>query len=251
MYHNTGFRAIRLVVIAVWTVLGLVLYPAQSLLAQDTANPPTVEADAQQVQEKEQAAPGEANPVDSGPAIEIGSERVFIPLLSGNGNGGVHAAAVDTTILLDEFCSFPNGWTVADDNPAAPAHAWTQQTVLNRCVARPNAYDNGMSVRMTRNISTIGGDIAGANLTFRFRMNTETGFDFLRYEFSCNSRKTWRGGTTIADSGAFGGTSFVNRTISLVPCDESSSVQIRFWFHTDSSVIGTERPALDSVTITD
>lgn len=249
MYHKTGFRGIRLVMVAIWMVLGLVLFPAQSLLAQDTVNPPT--ADAQQVQEKDQAAPGEANPVDNGPAIEIGPERLLIPLLSGSGNGGADAAAVDTTIFDDEMCGFPAGWVVADDNPAAPVFAWTGQVLLGRCVARPNGYVNGMAIRMTRTINTIGGTIAGANMTFRFRMNTETGFDFLRYEFSCNSRKTWRGGTTIADSGAFGGASFIDRTISLVPCDESSSVQIRFWFTTDSSVIGTERPALDRVTVVD
>jgi len=217
----------------------------------DTANSSPAEEDAQQVGEKDQYTPGEANPVDPGDAIEIpyvGSERLFIPSVSGGSGGEASAAAVDSTIFSDSFCSFPNGWS----RGGGPG-AWTQQVIGGFCVARPDSYVNNMAIHMTRNFSTIGGNIAGANVTFRFRMNTETGFDFLRYEFSCNNRQTWRGGVTIADSGAFGGASpgFVNRTISLVPCDESASVFLRFWFTTDTSVIGAERPALDSVTVTD
>lgn len=255
MYRNTGFRGARLVIVAVWMMLGLVLSPASSLLAQapagntgDTADSPDVEEDAQQVEEKDQYTPGEADPVDAGPAI--GSERLYIPSVSGGtGSGEARVAAVDATIFTDSFCSFPNGWS----RGGTPG-AWIQQNIGVFCVARPDRYVNNMAIHMTRNFSTIGGNITGANATFRFRMNTETGFDFLRYEFSCNNRKTWRGGTTIADSGAYGGASpgFVTRTISLAPfCDESASVFLRFWFTTDNIVIGAERPALDSVTVTD
>jgi hypothetical protein len=240
-------------------LLALTLGQYAPALAQSEGDTPADAAtgeEVEEVEEKEPAAPGEPSLVDPGSAIEIGPERLFIPLVSGSGTADARAAAVATITVIDEFCNgvvgqVPPGWSSVDYNSLAPEHDWVRAIVLGFCVARPNAYVNSMNVHMTRNISTIGGTVAGANLIFRFRMNTEQSFDYLRYEYSCNSRKTFRGGTTIADSGAFGGASFISRTISLVGCDESSSVAIRFWFVTDQSVIGAERPSIDRVTLED
>jgi hypothetical protein len=251
MYRLERSRNFWQFLVAVFVVLGMALYPAQNLQAQTADEPsgaPTAEEGAEEIEEKGEITPGDANPVDAGPAV--GENRVYIPSISGNDNAEAHVAAIDATILLDEFCSFPSGWTRYDYDGSG--HLWVEQAIGGRCVAKPNGYINDMATYMERVVNLAGGNIAGAFLDFRFRMNTETGFDFLRYEYSCNNRRTWRG-STHSDSGAYGGASpgFINRTVSLAECDGSASVYIRFWFQTDRIIVGAEAPALDYVRVRD
>jgi hypothetical protein len=210
----------------------------------DPANAATAE-DAEDVQEKGELTAGESSPTDAGRSQEAGPHRLFVPYIAGSG-GEVGAAATNALVLFDDLCAFPNGWTRQDY--LGTGDAWAPAIVGGFCVARPTRYINRMAVIMERPVDLRFGNINGAFLRFRFRMRTETAFDFLRYEFSCNGRRTWRG-STHSDSGSF--PNFTTRTINISECDGFQTVWIRFWFQTDLSVIGAERPSIDFVEVTD
>ena len=146
-------------------------------------------------------------------------------------------AATWVDVLCDEFCSYPNGWVRDDYN--GTGHNWVKATVDGRCTARPSGIGNKMNVTTWRTVSVAGG--ANPQAVFRFKMNTEPFWDFVRVEYSCNSgQHFW--GTPSALSGVYGWTT---ASFSLANCAGSSNLRVRLTFQTDKIILSTQAPTLD------
>jgi hypothetical protein len=140
-------------------------------------------------------------------------------------------------VLNDEFCLYPNGWFRSDYN--GTGHTWVRATVDGRCVARPNGIVNKMNVFTWRTVNVAGGQNPQA--VFRFKMNTETGWDFFRVEYSCNNGQRYFG-TPSALSGAYGWTI---AAFSLAQCAGSTNLRVRLTFQTDAIILSAQAPTLD------
>lgn len=231
---------LKFVVIAVF--LALALFGAMPVFAQsddgvvpdDGAPVPAAE---QAAADKEEFTPGESSSVDAG------DKFMYLPFAADT--LGVEAAGVMTptwqVVFLDHLCSYPNGWLRNDYN--GTGHAWVYATVDGVCTARPNGNVHRMNVTTTRTFSLAGA--LAARATFRFKMNTETNWDYLRVEYSCNGGKTYWG-MPSQYSGAYG---WSTATVSLDACKGYSSARIRFTYQTDRSILSALPPVLDYVKV--
>ena len=191
-----------------------------------------------EVVEKGQVNEGESS------SVESGRPRIYIPHLSSpSAVGSVAPAATDASwrnVFYDELCAYPNAWSRRDYN--GTGHSWVYRTVDGLCTMRPSGYTLKMNVQTERTFSLVGA--LDARAVIRFSTRTEQNYDYLRIEYSCDSRRTWIGGA--AYSGSYGW-STVN--ISLAGCRGSSSVTLRLSFITDQSIIGSASPVVDYVRV--
>lgn len=188
--------------------------------------------------EKGEFTPGESSSIDAG------GRNLFLPLIAGTDTveaAAVTPAATWQVVFLDHMCSYPNGWLRNDYN--GTGQSWVYAFVDGYCTATPNATGHKINVTTTRVFSLAGATAARA--TFRFKMNTETYWDYLRVEYSCNAGKTYWG-MPSQYSGAYG---WSTATIAMNNCAGYSSVRIRFTFQTDRNVLSTLPPVLDYVKV--
>jgi hypothetical protein len=229
----------KIVVVALF--LALALFQAMPVFAQsdDGVVPDdgvAAPADAPAA-EKEEFTSGESSPFDAGDKL------MYLPFAAGA--TGVEAAGVVTPtwqlVFIDHMCAYPNGWLRNDYN--GTGQAWVFAMVDGVCTARSNGIVHKMNVTTTRVFSLAGATAARA--TFRFKMNTETNWDYLRVEYSCNGGKTYWG-MPSQYSGVYG---WSVATVSLDACKGFSSVRIRFTFQTDRSILSTLAPVVDYVKV--
>jgi hypothetical protein len=71
-----------------------------------------------------------------------------------------------------------------------------------------------------------------ARIFFKYWLDTEVGYDFFRFEYSCNGVNAWKGGEAV--SGNVG--AWANAQFSLKPCIGRSQVFVQFTFVSDQSV---------------
>jgi hypothetical protein len=71
-----------------------------------------------------------------------------------------------------------------------------------------------------------------ARMTFKYRVDTEVGYDFLSWAYSCNGISNWTAKTV---SGNHAG-DWVSATFSLKPCIGKTEVYVQFTFTSDQSV---------------
>lgn len=186
--------------------------------------------------EKGESAAGESSSIDAG------NKYMFLPFAAGNREVDAAAPAASwVTVFYDEFCSYPSGWSRYNYN--ATGHVWAYAVVDGWCTAKPNGYVNKMNVTTWRTFSLAGA--LSSRAIIRFKMTTETYYDFFRVEYSCNSGRTFWG-TPSAWSGAYG---WSTATVSLANCNGASSVRLRLTFQTDASVTSTLTPAVDYVKV--
>lgn len=187
--------------------------------------------------DKEEWTPGESSPFDAG------DKFMYLPFAAER--AGIEAAGVMTPtwklVFIDHMCAYPSGWLRNDYN--GTGHAWAYALVEGVCTARPNGTVHRMNVTTTRTFSLAGATAARA--TFRFKMNTETYWDYLRVEYSCSGGKTYWG-MPSQYSGAYG---WSVATVPLDQCKGYSNVRIRFTYQTDRSVLSTLAPVLDYVKV--
>lgn len=238
MYRTNCLHKLSIILV----LLSLALTPFTSVFAQavEGTPTPTTTDDTTVIPEKGEFTPGESSSIDSG------KSNIFIPLVTSGSGNNVDAASPSFSwqvVFLDELCSFPSSWTVTDRN--GTNQRWTRQTVSGYCTAKPNMYTNKMNTYMERTFSLVSA--VDARLTFRFKMNTESTFDFLRYEYSCNGGKSWTSRSVHAESGPV--PFWTVRTVSLTECIAQSSVIVRFTFDTDDTVTGSEAPVIDYVKV--
>jgi hypothetical protein len=201
-------------------------------------DPPSgvVEDSAAPAVEKGTYTPGEANSIDAGNAF------MYLPFASTQNGAEANAAAPAASwvnIIYDEFCSYPNGWYNYDYG--GTGHTWAYATVDGWCTGRPNGYVNKMSVVTYRYIDLTGA--LNARVRFRFKMTTESYYDFFRFEYSCNGGKTlW----SVSYSGVY---DWTTPEITMTRCKGFNNVQLRFMFQSDQIVTSTAPPALDYVIV--
>lgn len=199
------------------------------------AEPAAAQPDAPAV-EKGELAPGE-------PSSAEGDLRLFLPFAAGGAD--VQAAGTVTPtwqlVFIDHMCSYPSGWYSYDYN--GTSHAWVYAMVDNVCTATVNGTAHKMNVTTWRPFSLAGA--LAARATFRFKMNTETYYDYLRVEYSCNGGKTYWASPS-AYSGAY---AWSLATVSLDNCKGASNVRLRFTFQTDKNVVSALAPIIDYVKV--
>lgn len=198
----------------------------------DGGSAPAAVEDTRAAADKGEFTPGESSSVDAG------NKNMYLPFAIGSNDVNAAApAATWVTVLYDEFCSYPTGWTRYDYN--GTGHAWTKAIVDGWCTAKPNGIVNKMNVTTWRTVSLSGA--LASRAIFRFKMSTEQAWDFFRVEYSCNSGKTYWG-TPSAYSGLYG---WSVATVSLDKCNGAASVRVRLTFQTDQIVLSTAAPAVD------
>lgn len=202
-------------------------------------NPASAAADTSQAEvDKGEFTPGESS------SVEARNSYLYLPFAAGGDK--LQAAAPNAawvTVLYDELCSYPTGWTRYDYN--GTGHAWTYATVDSLCTIRPSGVVNKENVTTYRTVSVAGGTDARALV--RFKMATEQYFDFFRIEFSCGTQpgRTFYGWPS-AYSGSYGWSTAV---VSLGACAGSSTLRFRLTFQSDATVLTTMAPIIDYVRI--
>ena len=168
--------------------------------------------------------------------------KIYLPLINQTGAAVESAAttAAWSTVFFEGFEGvFPSGlWALRDTNGAAGGtYVWND--VSNRHYggywsAHPKggpAYTNIMASQMMWGPFSLVGAQA-AELRFNFFLISESGYDYLRYGYSCNNGVTW---TDYSLSG-----NYVNWRSTIVPlnyCVGYSQVKVRFLFESDTSVV--------------
>lgn len=188
--------------------------------------------------DKDEFTPGDSSSIDAG------YKTLYLPFSAGIADQNAAAAAPAAAwqvVLLDHMCQYPNGWLRNDYN--GTGHFWVFKMVDAVCVAQPNGIIHKMNTSTTRVFSLAGATAARA--TFRFKMNTETNWDYLNVDYSCNGGKTYWG-MPSSYSGAYG---WSTATVSLDACKGAASVRLRFTFQTDRSILSTLAPVLDYVKV--
>lgn len=202
-------------------------------------SPASAAADTSQAEvDKGEITPGESS------SVEARNAYLYLPFAAGGDK--LQAAAPDATwvtVLYDEFCSYPTGWSRYDYN--GTGHTWVKATVDGLCTARASGIVNKENVTTYRTVSVAGGTSARAIV--RFKMATEQYFDFFRIEFSCGTQpgRTFYGWPS-AYSGSYG---WSTATVSLSACAGSSTLRFRLSFQSDQSVLSTMAPTVDYVMI--
>lgn len=225
----------------------LALVPNTAALAQSPDGEPDViitENSDDQInssyEERGDVAPGESNSMDTG------KNYIFLPVVQNVNDKNVAAAAPSAAwynVFYDELCSFPSGWTTYDYN--GTGHIWVGRTIDGWCTAQPSAYVLKENTQFSRYFSLVGA--LDARAIIRFKMNTETNYDRLQIEYTCNSGSTWYGSPHVFTGNRGWSTAF----ISLSSCRGASSVQIRISFISDRSFIptGAIAPVIDYVQV--
>lgn len=233
--------------------IGFALFGAAPNLAMAQSAPQTIGEDNVNitVEEKGKFTPGESS------SIEPSDNKVHLPaVINGDDDGGgeIEAASVSGAswrdVIYDEFVHFPNNWSVYDYN--GTGYEWVHGIVQGWNVATPSFYVNKMNTRMTTDSFSLHHAL-DARVKVRFLMDTESNYDFFRYEYHCGtSNGDWHSTNYGARSGISepvnGTASWITRTYPL-ECEGYDNVKIRFTFQTDASVTYPIAPALDYVKI--
>ena len=228
----------KLVTMLVFLALALGLAAPVSAQTDDGIVPdggtgPAVEEDAPFV-EKGVFTPGASSSVDAGRSY------LYVPFVAGQAENGVAAAAPAATwvtVVYDDMCAFPNNWSTYDYN--GTGQNWVYSYIEGWCTGQPSGITNAEYTYMSTYFDLSGA--LSARARFRFKMQSEAYFDFLRFEYSCNSGKT-NYGVIHAYSGTH---NWSVATVGLDKCKGYSSVMFRIAFVTDRSVLSTMAPAID------
>jgi hypothetical protein len=263
MSRTARFFPGRLSRVVVWLIVfGLAFSPAQSLLAQDVV-PDVVTATGPSASSAEMAddaaflwqiesvgavaekASTVSNADDADKAEQFGNS-LYLPSTQNDSPSGDSAGIAHHngwhTIMFEGFGGvFPAGcWTVRDTNGGYDGiHQWDDALAGGFWYGHPNdgfIYRNIMDTYMRcgpLNLQNVAGDpVLGARLLFSYWLDTEAGYDFFSWEYSCNGVTNWSGGESR--SGYAGVWRHVNT--SLNNCIGSANVYIRFNFRSDNII---------------
>jgi hypothetical protein len=184
----------------------------------------------------------DAAKVDPKGQVLDGAPQLFLPLLN-LPNGPVEGAATTAywrDVLREGFeGAFPSGlWSLRDYNGSlGGTYVWND--VSNRHLggywsAHPKGgppYANYMASQMTWGPFSLYGAQA-AELRFSFFLVSESGYDFLRYGYSCTNGATW---TDLSVSGNY--VTWRNVTVPLTSCLGAPYVKVRFAFDSDTNTV--------------
>jgi len=135
---------------------------------------------------------------------------------------------------------FPSGkWVVYDGSHTSTQGIWSktlggfnsQYALHPRGGLTPYNYNTHTWMRYGP-FSLVGA--TDARMTFQSRMETEPGYDFFSFAYSCTGVEEWTGRQLSGDGpGPF---VWVSRTLSLKPCIGKSAVYVQFKFTSDQSL---------------
>lgn len=180
-------------------------------------------------------------------SVDLGDHTVFVPFFSYGSAPDIEGAEVNRTwytIFEDEMCDFPAGWWTY--NYGYTGSYWDMYYVNGRCAAQPNTYSDNMLTYMRINV-----DLTGAidgRMAFKWRSDTESYYDYLVYEYSCDGGLIWRTGYGHRLSGDWNGTWYWNN-VNLRKCAGYPDVTLSIGFMTDGSVTYPLAPAIDYVRV--
>ncbi|MEW6069085.1 MAG: clostripain-related cysteine peptidase [Candidatus Thermoplasmatota archaeon] len=151
--------------------------------------------------------------------------------------------AQTTTIFSDSFESWPGTWSIE------PSGKWVQSSdYANTGSYSAKALYDAHNVDYTltsQNVDLSG--VTNANFQYYFRGSSENNYDYLYVEIKRTTETTW---TTLTKyTGTSYNTSWNNANFDISSYG-GSTVQIRFRFHTDGSVIDGIGWYVDDVAIT-
>ncbi len=229
----------RLTLIAALVIALAQVVPA---FAQDTpsiepATPPldVVSPTAKPADEMETTADPKDKAVSEAP-------QLFLPFLNAAG-APVQGAATSSywyTVLYEGFEGpFPSGlWSLRDYNGSlGGTYVWndvsTRAYTGSYWSAHPKGgspYTNNMASQMTWGPFSLVGALQ-AEFRFNFFLVSESGYDFLRYGYSCTNGATW---TDLSVSGNYVTWRYV--VVPLTSCLGASQVKIRFSFDSDTNI---------------
>lgn len=128
-------------------------------------------------------------------------------------------------------------WALTTNQSSSPTHSWTDSPSGN--------YGNNINASLTiKNPTSLAG-LQGARLSFKLRMITQSGYDFLWIQAS-HDRNTW---TTLSQlSGSTGGL-WIDWQNDLTAFDGADSVYIRFRL-TSNGAVTYDGAYLDDISIT-
>jgi hypothetical protein len=149
-----------------------------------------------------------------------------------------------TTVLSEGAESGATGWTVSTN---VTGNNWVVSTAgrytgtngfrSNQAAA---TYPNNLDQSLISPAFSLAGKTS-ASLTFRYKQQTETSYDFFKVEVSTNGGSTWTNvsnvSTTSTGFTTTAGSGMVAKTISLTGYAGQSNVKIRFRLTTDTSVV--------------
>ena len=169
--------------------------------------------------------------------------QIYLPMLQTRPTTDVDASAVEATwrtVVFEGFEGlFPSGnWSVwdFDDGSLSGNDNWDDTYTKYKTgswSAHPTdgvtPYPNKMiSIMRYGPFSLVGA--TNARLKFDYFLDTEAGYDFFTWGYSCNGLNNW------TEKSVSGNSSWKSITESMVSCKGKSSVYVEFTFTTDYSV---------------
>lgn len=250
MYPKSWFQNHSLSVVTLCLVtLGLVLYPTQNLLAQDTpASPDEFVDDASFLWQNESTfvvKPGVVVGEDVDTTEQFG-HSIYLPGMYGGTQVG--AASVDAVWRDIHYITFESStpwpyskWITYDCSYTSSQGIWST-TFSKAYLSTKSVHVRGGTTPYNYNTCTwmrYGpfslASALDARVSFYYWLDSEVGYDFFRWEATCggNGVAYWGQGGQ-ARSGNVG--SWATYTISLKNCIGSSNNYIQFMFTSDQSV---------------
>ena len=152
----------------------------------------------------------------------------------------VIAAASWRTVHYQTFeGTFPVGaWVTYDSSYTSTQGKWAKASVgFNSAYAvHPRAgvtpYNYNTQTWMRYGPFSLAG-ATNARMLFKYWVDTELGYDFFAWSYSCNGVANWTGGQSVSGN-AIG--VWKDVTLSLKPCIGKTTVYVQFTFSSDQSV---------------
>ncbi|MCI0520815.1 MAG: PKD domain-containing protein [Chloroflexi bacterium] len=115
-------------------------------------------------------------------------------------------------------------WAITTSNAHSPSHAWTDSP--------SGSYGNNLNISLTSPLLDLS-DYSSIALSFWHSYATESGWDYVRVEYSTNGGTSWN--SLQVYSGSSGG--WREETFSIPALDGLANARIRFRFTTDSNTV--------------
>jgi len=130
----------------------------------------------------------------------------------------------------------PGLWATYDSSHTSSQGVWAKSTggFNSLYAAHPRGgttpYNYNTSTWMRYGPFSLAG-ATNARMLFKYKLDSELGYDFFGWAYSCNGVGNWTGQTVSGNIGVW-----VSPTLSLKPCVGKTAVYVQFTFSSDQSV---------------
>jgi hypothetical protein len=169
---------------------------------------------------------------------------MFVVLVPLNASGDASGASRWRTIASEDFeGTFPPAggkWITYDGSYTSTQGAWGKD---------PNGYNSAFAARPNPGVATYRyntqtwmrygpfslAKAKTARMLFKYWLDTEEGYDFLGWAYSCNGVEAWTA-RTVTGNGPTPTPAWTTGAASLKSCAGRTNVYVQFTFHSDQSV---------------